>query len=98
MVSRGEHTGLRANQTHRFLVRRPWIEIQLVDESGAPLGDVEFELEHPDGTVETGKLDSEGCFKSAEEVTGACKVRFPGLDSDAWDVKGSAEARDASRV
>jgi hypothetical protein len=62
-----------------------WIEIELLDENGAPVANEPYRLELPDGTIQTGKLDSEGrAFVSGIAVPGECQISFPDIDGREW--------------
>lgn len=62
-----------------------WIEIALIGEDDRPIPGEVYELELPDGRVRRGRLDSEGKARvDGIARAGACKVRFPALDQDAW--------------
>jgi hypothetical protein len=57
-----------------------WIEIYLIDEKGDPVAGEEYRIKLPDGTVETGKLDSFGHAEHYGINSGSCEISFPGLD------------------
>jgi hypothetical protein len=63
-----------------------WIEIQLVDEVGEPVAGQAYELTMPDGSVQQGKLNYRGRAR-VDDIgrPGACTVKFPDLDADAWE-------------
>ena len=67
-------------------VETTWVEIQLVDEVGDPVPKRPYELKLPDGGVQRGTLDYRGRAR-ADGITlpGACMVKFPDLDADAWE-------------
>ncbi len=55
---------------------RDWIEIELKDEDGKPVGDEEYILYLSNGTVKKGKLDQNG-YKKVEDIPpGKCDVKF----------------------
>jgi len=62
-----------------------WIEIELVDEDGAPVPGEKYEITLPDGSVKTGTLDAVGIARVERIDPGSCKVTFPNLDKDAWE-------------
>lgn len=64
--------------------KKHWIEIALVDEKGAPVPDVRYNIRLPDGTEQTGNLDSRGLARVDGIDPGSCRVTFPDLDKDAW--------------
>lgn len=62
-----------------------WIEIVLVGEDDQPVPGEAYEIELPDGRIRRGRLDVEGKARvDGIARAGACKVRFPELDQDAW--------------
>lgn len=61
-----------------------WVEIQLVDEGGEPVPDAEYVITTPDNTDHKGTTDEFGFGRIEGIVAGQCKIRFPGLDQDAW--------------
>ena len=64
-----------------------WVEIQLLGEDGQPIPQEEFLVELPDGKRETGFLDGQGLARFSGLLTsGTCKVSFPQLDRDAWQL------------
>jgi len=64
-----------------------WVEIALIGEDGKPIPGEEFVVELPDGKRETGFLDGNGLARFSELPTpGNCKVSFPQLDRDAWQL------------
>lgn len=64
--------------------KKHWIEIALVDDEGHPVPDVRYQIRLPDGTVQSGNLDSRGLARLDGIDAGACKVWFPDLDRTAW--------------
>ncbi len=64
--------------------RKHWIEIALVDEDGNPVPDVAYKIRLPDGTEQTGNLDSRGLARIDGILPGTCRVSFPDLDKGSW--------------
>lgn len=63
-----------------------WIEIQLLDEEGEPVPGHRYEIELPDGSVKKGTLNYRGRARvDGIDAPGACQIRFPELDADAWE-------------
>lgn len=63
-----------------------WVEIQLLDEANEPVAGQRYEIRLPDNSVHAGKLDYRGKARVSDVATpGACMIRFPDLDSDAWE-------------
>lgn len=67
------------NKTH-------WIEVQLLGEDDRAIAREEYVMELPDGTHKRGFLDGDGFVRLAGLVSGTCKISFPRLDRDAWEV------------
>lgn len=64
-----------------------WIEIQLLGEDDQPVPYEAYELVLPNGSKVEGQLDSQGLARvDVIRTQGTCKVRFPELDKDAWEV------------
>lgn len=61
-----------------------WIELELVDDAGAPVVGARFEMRSEDGRVRRGITDSTGIARVSGLVPGTCSVTFPDLDGDAW--------------
>jgi hypothetical protein len=66
--------------------KKHWIEIALVDENGDPVPGVSYEIKLPDGTLQTGNLDSRGLARIDGIDPGTCRVSFPDFDKGAWKV------------
>jgi type VI secretion system secreted protein VgrG len=62
-----------------------WIELELVDEADQPVAGERWEVELPDGRVARGTTGADGVARVAGFEPGACKIRFPDLDQDAWE-------------
>ncbi len=73
-------------QTAEEKAQKPsWIEIELVDEDGAPVPGERYRIELPDGSVAQGTLDAKGVARVEGIEPGNCKITFPNLDKDAWE-------------
>jgi type VI secretion system secreted protein VgrG len=62
-----------------------WIEIAMVDESGAVVTGEAYSITLPDGTVATGTLDAKGVARVEGFDPGSCQITFPNLDQEAWE-------------
>ena len=78
---------------NRFLTTRPespaettWIEIELLDPDGKPVSDERFKITMPDGSIQYGRLDSNGKAKIERLQPGSCQVTFPDRDQEVWTV------------
>lgn len=54
-----------------------WIEIELLDEDGAPVAREPYWIKLPNGEVREGRLDSNGLARFNPIPCGTCIVRFP---------------------
>lgn len=64
-----------------------WIEIELLDPSGAPIAGEPYLIELTDGSVARGILDSYGKARVDGIDPGSCKVSFPRRHDKAWKRK-----------
>ena len=62
------------------------IVIELVGEDDRPIPGERYRLVLPDRSVREGKLDSHGSAIVTGLPSGTCKVSFPNLDEEAWDL------------
>ena len=67
-----------------------WIEIALIAEDGKGVAGARYAVTMPDGEVRTGALNGDGRAKLVGAQAGVCDVRFPDLDSDAWEFANGA--------
>ena len=65
---------------------KTWIEIELIDKNGMPVGNERYKLTLPDGSVKWGRLDSDGKARVERLQPGACQVTFPDRDQEVWEV------------
>lgn len=64
-----------------------WIEIELIGEDDRPIPSEAYLVELPDGSRRSGQLDGKGFARIGDlPMGGVCKVCFPELDRDAWDL------------
>jgi len=61
------------------------IDLELLDEAGAPVPNEPFVLRLPDGTTRTGVLDGDGRAKVGGLPTREVDVSFPGREGPTWD-------------
>jgi uncharacterized protein involved in type VI secretion and phage assembly len=62
-----------------------FIEIQLRDELGNPIVGEKYEITTPDGKLRTGTTDANGHARENNLVAGQCQIKFPRLDTEAWE-------------
>ena len=72
------------NQTVASCKKKTWIGIELKDNDGNPVPNEAYEIRLPDGTIQTGNLDSLGTAGASEIDPGSCQIRFPNLDAKSW--------------
>jgi type VI secretion system secreted protein VgrG len=66
-----------------------WLEIELLDDAGQPVGGEEFKVVLPDGEVIRGFLDDKGSERIAPVTdAGNCRVSFPAIDGRDWKPDG----------
>jgi len=76
-----------------------WIEIALIGEDNRPIPGEAYVVELPDGSRRSGRLDGQGTARIADvAVGGMCKVCFPRLDQDAWDLASTAQGSRADAL
>jgi hypothetical protein len=63
-----------------------FIEIQLVGEDDQPVGGCAYLVALPNGDERGGKLNSKGFARIDGIPSGQCRVTFPELDAEAWQV------------
>jgi phage baseplate assembly protein gpV len=62
------------------------VEVTVVDQDGAPLGGVAYELRASDGSVRTGTSNPEGVIREDRLPPGECTLTLPDLDEDDWSI------------
>jgi Rhs element Vgr protein len=62
-----------------------FIEIQLVDELDKPVAGERYDITTPDGKVRYGTTDANGHARENNLQAGQCQIKFPRLDSEAWE-------------
>ena len=68
---------------HQKPPSRNWIEIELVDQQGAPVAGATYVVKGPDGKEVLGTLDDKGKARLEGLDRGNCVVKFPG-HNDSW--------------
>lgn len=65
-----------------------WVEVELLDPTGAPLANAPYKIVTPDGAVHEGTLDATGKAR-VDHVTppGECHIEFPGLEERRWGLR-----------
>lgn len=61
-----------------------WVEIELVDEKGEPVGGEEYWVRTSSGKALTGRLGSDGRARVRGVEPGTCEVTFPNLNATDW--------------
>ena len=73
-----------------------WVVLALVDDAGNPPANQTYRLTSPDGSVQTGQLDSQGETRIEGISAGTYTLTFPNLNADDWQVTAdSAEISSA---
>jgi len=65
---------------------KSWIEIEMVDEEDEPVTGEKYKITLPDDSVAQGTLDNNGFARVDGIDPGTCKITFPELDKDAWEM------------
>jgi hypothetical protein len=68
-------------------VKLTWIEIELLDKSGAPVAGAPYEIKMKDGTVARGTLNEKGMARVEDVEEGTCEVTFPEYAPSSWAKK-----------
>lgn len=63
-----------------------WIQLEVVDDEGAPLAGVEYELALADGSIVRGRTNAQGVAYHDGLEPGACELRLPCHDREAWSL------------
>lgn len=61
------------------------LEVVVVDDAGAPLGNVRYEVKDPSGKVHEGTTNPEGVIRMDGLPAGTCEVSLPDLDEMDWE-------------
>lgn len=65
--------------------KKNWVEVELVDDSGAPVAGESVEIKLPDGSVASGTTDDKGLLKISNIDSGSVEITFVNLDKEAWE-------------
>jgi type VI secretion system secreted protein VgrG len=65
--------------------KKNWVEVELVDDSGAPVPGEAVEIKLPDGSVASGTTDDKGLLKISNIDPGSVEITFINLDKEAWE-------------
>jgi hypothetical protein len=71
--------------------------IHVVDLKQKPQKDLAFQIEAPDGSTVSGKLDEDGRGRAQSSAPGLFTVTFPDLDGDDWDGDGALDLSEDER-
>lgn len=67
--------------------QKSWIEIELLGEDDKGIAYAKYKIIMPDESVVEGNLDENGFTRLEKlEKAGECKVSFPEIDMDAWEL------------
>ena len=62
-----------------------WIEVQVLDLAGRPIKGLSYELELPDGSTRSGKLDDSGTLEERDiPEAGPCQLRLTDIGDQEW--------------
>jgi hypothetical protein len=65
------------------IVKTHWVAIEVVDDDGQPVAEVNYSIVTPDNQTYTGSTDAFGYARIDNIPAGQCKVSFPDLDKSA---------------
>ncbi len=65
-----------------LLVFKDWVEFQLTDADGSPIGNERYVLHLADGTKKEGKLDNEGKVRIDNVPPGGVEIEYPDLNEE----------------
>ncbi len=63
---------------------KTWIEVQLVNKKGQPVGGARYRLKITDGSVREGQLDQNGSVRISGIDPGTCEISFLDYDAKEW--------------
>jgi hypothetical protein len=75
----------QAAQKQPAAAEKHFIEIELLDDEGKPVGNEAYLIELPDGSKRTGRTDVDGRARITGIDPGTAKVSFPDLDKKAYE-------------
>lgn len=61
-----------------------FIELELLDDAGKPVGDEAYFVELPDGSTKSGRTDAQGRARIEGVDPGTAKISFPDLDKKSY--------------
>ncbi len=61
-----------------------WVEVELLDDNGKPVGGAAYRIQLPDGSIASGSLNEKGFARVDGIDPGQVKITFPDYDKDAW--------------
>lgn len=79
-----EREALRARRDVEERTSKTWVEIELVNQRGKPVGGAVYRLKLPDGTLRQGKLDNDGRIRVPGIDPGTCEICFPDYHGGEW--------------
>ncbi len=62
-----------------------WVEIAVVDDTGAPVAYAPYRIEVPGGEIVEGWTDDKGVARIEGILPGTCRITLTDLDEKAWD-------------
>ncbi len=68
--------------------KKGWLELELKDNTGEPVGNEKYRVQTSDGEVKEGFTDGNGFARIDNIAPGSCKVGFPNLDETTWRLSG----------
>jgi hypothetical protein len=77
---------------------KDWVELELVDEDGQPVGDQAFIVYMADGSQKKGNLDEDGYTRLEDVPPGPIRIEYPGVYSEDQEEAADAQPGDGENV
>lgn len=75
-----DDTEFGLEQDSGLLTFKDWVEIELIDNDGTPMGGQKYKVMLADGSVKEGTLDDDGTARLQGIPPGRCEVEFPDVE------------------
>jgi hypothetical protein len=63
---------------------KTWVEIELLDDIGKPMGNERYLVKVPECVTKIGQLDTRGWARITDIDPGMCDISFPDIDGREW--------------
>ncbi len=65
--------------------KKAWVEVEVVDDRGAPVPYERYHVEVPGGEIRVGWTDANGIARIEGILEGTCRISLPDRDEKSWD-------------